>query len=359
MNGNRNRAIVGIAALALLGGGLVPLPARPETHQPQRDAKIDSLSTQKTALRPLSGQLLIGYLGSWIEPNVTDARSTKLARLPAYVNVVDLAFLRPDASYSGSLDLHGTGLEFGYDGPTLKRAIALLRQRHPKTRILIAVGGEQYTNWGRFDARVVARFARDFDLDGVDLDYESGDPRCAADAQGQIHCRTDQELISVVHRTRHALPHPALLTLPGWSVGAYGEGRWKNAQPQSPWTGMMLALFRSREASGIDLVSVMAYEATNRYDPEQALEAYQHYFPGRVVMGIEAPPEGQGGHVYSLAAVRDLAAAVRRKKAAGLMLWYIGKEAPHPSPQSPSPQMIAQEVCREFHLGDCQEPLLP
>jgi hypothetical protein len=49
------------------------------------------------------------------------------------------------AQYGGSLNLAGTGLQFSYDGPTLKQAVDALHQRNPNTKILLAVGGATYT----------------------------------------------------------------------------------------------------------------------------------------------------------------------------------------------------------------------
>lgn len=100
---------------------------------------------------------------------------------------------------------------------------------------------------------------------------------------------------------RAALPRPALLTVPRWSVGAYGEGAWAQAEPRSPWTGSMLALLRSPAGAMIDLVSLMAYDTGPRLDPAKALAAYRAAWPGPVLMGasvadgagwLQASPDG-------------------------------------------------------------------
>jgi len=349
-----------LAATSLLIGLLLPMFARAYVPRPEGRRSEPSVAPRHGSPLLAGRKLLVGYFPSWIENNnVAGPAQTALARVPGYINMVDLAFMKPDAVYSGGLNLQGTGLQFAYDGRMLKRAIALLRRRNPQTRILLSVGGAAYKNWGSYHPQAVARFVKDFRLDGVDIDFESGDPGCSLSKDGHIHCGTDPQWIAAVRSTRRLLPRPALLTATGWSVGAYGEGPWRNAQPQSPWTGVMLSLFRSPAASDLDLVNVMSYDATNRYDPAQALAAYQHYFKGRVVMGIEAPPEDTGGHVYSLAAVRSLANAVIRRHAAGIMLWSIGKSNLSPSPARPNAQMIAQQVCRDFRLGGCSAPLPP
>lgn len=345
--------------LALLGGLLYPLLAKATIHRMGTHA---ALRVAQNKSSPLNGhkKFLVGYFPSWVENrSIADPMQTALARVPSYINMVNLAFMKPDAVYAGRLNLQGTGLQFAYDGRMLKRAIAALRKKCPRTRILISVGGEAYTNWGSYHPQAVARFVKDFGLDGIDIDFESDSPGCSQGNDGHIHCRTDALLISAVRSTRRLLPRPAILSATGWSVGAYGEGPWQNAQPQSPWTGMMLSLFRSSAAADLDLLNIMSYDATDRYDPKQALAAYQHYFKGRAVLGIESPPEDTGGHVYSLAAVRDLTKVVIDKHAAGIMLWSIGKQTSNPSPANPNVQMIAQQVCRDFHLGGCSAPLPP
>ncbi|HLK60541.1 MAG TPA: glycosyl hydrolase family 18 protein [Chthonomonadaceae bacterium] len=362
--GNSRYATCAIG-LALLSGLFLPklangLVSRCGAYPSESSQETRHVASPRSNSLPAGRKLLIGYFPSWMEnKSIAGPGKTALARMPGYINMVDLAFMKPDAVYAGGLSLQGTGLQFRYDGRMLKRAITTLRHRCPQTRILISVGGESYTNWGSYHPQAVARFVKDFGLDGADIDFESGNPGCGPGKDGHIHCLTDTPLLNAVRSTRRLLPRPAILSATGWSVGAYGEGAWRNAQPQSPWTGMMLALFRSPAASDLDLVNVMSYDATDRYDPKQALAAYQHYFKGRVAMGIEAPPEDVGGHVTSLAAVRDLTNAVIRRHAAGIMLWSIGKQTLQPSPANPNVQMIAQQVCRDFHLGGCSAPLPP
>jgi hypothetical protein len=97
-----------------------------------------------------SDRLLVGYFQTWSEHWAAEGSATTLAHLPSYVNVVNLAFLRPDTSYAaGSLSLGGTGVDLPYDGPTLKAAVAALHANHPNTKVYISVGGATYYNWTR------------------------------------------------------------------------------------------------------------------------------------------------------------------------------------------------------------------
>lgn len=54
----------------------------------------------------------------------------------------------------------------------VKGAIALLKRRNPRTRVLVSVGGATYNGWNRLNATAIAAFVRVFGLDGVDVDYE-------------------------------------------------------------------------------------------------------------------------------------------------------------------------------------------
>ena len=73
---------------------------------------------------------------------------------------------------------------------------------------------------------------------------------------------------------------------------------------------MALALLRSSAGPLLDWVNVMSFDAGPTYKPVEALEAYQNYFCGPVLMGVEVPPEAWGGHVYTIPEVRALADGV-------------------------------------------------
>ncbi len=300
----------------------------------------------------LSG-LFVGYYQSWSDSYATSGADTVLAKLPSYVNVVNLAFMQPDTTYvAGSLNIYGTTfLDVPYDGPTLKDAITALHAAHPATKIMISVGGATLYNWAGFQPAKVAALVNDFGLDGVDIDYEPGTPNCMV-ANGTVSCPSDAEYVSVVKAMRAALPRPKLLSIAGWSVGAYGEDDWATAPPLgSASTGLCLALLHDADASAaIDWINVMSYDASDAYSPEQALAAYQHYFKGPIAMGIEVPPEAWGGHVETTAEIDTLGAAVKSANAAGLMLWSIQKAGPA--------QQFATEMCTSLGLSDCTSPMM-
>lgn len=311
------------------------------------------LSTPK----PVKKNSFGGYFQSWSERNSTEHEQLQLANLPSYINMVIVSFMKPDATVQGNKNLAGTGLQFSSDGLVVKKSIALLKQSNPKTKVLVAVGGLTYTNFAQLNPTAISNVVKDFGFDGVDIDYEPTNSQCSS-SKGKISCTSDAEFRRVVSQIRKVLPKPYLVTVAAWSIGAYGEGKWANAQPQGAKTGLMLNLLRSPESKMIDQLNVMSYDAGISYNPQEALAAYQNYFKGKVVMGVQVPPEGWGGNVYTLAKVRSLAQAVVNKKAGGLMLWSLQKQPNGtPSDNNPSAEMIAKTSCKILSLNNCQQAL--
>ena len=99
----------------------------------------------------------------------------------------------------------------------------------------------------------------------------------------------------------------------------------------------------------LDVVLVMSYDASNAYDPKQALDAYRHYFSGAVALGVEVANEAWGGHVTSLAEVSSLADYVVAQGGAGLMLWSLQK----PADAGPTGLAISQLACAKLGLQRC------
>jgi len=306
-----------------------------------------------------SAYSFVGYFQTWSSRWVANGSNSDLANLPAYVTHVMLSFAKPDMQYSGGLSLSGTGLDFSYDGPTVFQAIKSLHQRNPGVKVMLSVGGATYTNWAGLNSNAVSRFVKDFQIDGVDIDFEPSTPNCQLGADKLIHCTSDTTFNNIVKTLRGDLPRGQfILALAGFSVGAYGEGQWAGAQPPSQYTGLLLDLFRTGNGALIDLISVMSYDAGPTYDPNVALAAYQNYFRGIITMGVEVPPEAWGGHVYTIAQVQALAQQVKSKNAGGMMLWSIQKQPNgSPSQNNPSATMMAQTVCNQLALRDCTQSL--
>lgn len=305
-----------------------------------------------------SEKTFVGYYQSWSEPWTNNPQQIQLANIAPYVNRVIVSFIQPNATYTkGSYNFTGTGLQFAADGKVVKDAITLLKKYNPKTKVLVAVGGQTYTNFAQMNPQVIANIVKDFGFDGVDIDYEPTNVKCLS-SNGKVSCTSDAEFRCVVRQIRQVLPKPYLVTAAVWSIGAYGEGQWANAQPQGEKTGMTLNLLRSPESKMIDQLHIMSYDAGTTYNPQEALAAYQNYFKGKVVMGVAVPPEAWGGNVYTLIKVRNLAQVVINKNAAGLMLWSLQKQPEGtPSDDNPTAEMIAKTACQVLLVGNCQQPL--
>ena len=233
---------------------------------------------------------LLAYVESWLERPATTPGELRLASPPAGLDLMALAFARPEMRYAGGLSLAGTGLQFSAGGAVLRQGLALARRSRPGLRIILSVGGATYqSGWGQLDAGHVAALVTDFGLDGVDVDFEPADPGCGPGAEGRVRCRSDAALIGAVTALRAALPRPALLTVAGWSTGAYGEGAFRTAPPGGHWMGSMLALLRHPVAATIDAVNVMSYDAGASYRSEQAAAAYRAAWPGTLLLGVAVP----------------------------------------------------------------------
>jgi chitinase len=347
-----------------------------------KDINIANIYTQNHPC--MNKKLFVGYYESWCaedrkhfcEPwNTTNPNDLQLARIAPYVNMVIVSFMKPDAIYqknSFEISKENTGLEFNGTGQAVKGAIQLLRNRG--TKVLVSVGGFSYSKDGDFERlnpQAIADVIEDFGFDGVDICFEPhsqwsqpvGKTKCERGPDGKITCNTDTLYRQIVTQVRETLPTDKILSVSAWSTGAYGEGQWQNSQPDGPLTGLSLNLLRSPEAKYIDQLNVMSYEAGSIYNPKEALAAYQNYFNGTIVMGIQVPPEGwppeeSKRNVYTIEKVRELTQEVINRNAGGMMLWTLqsgqGRET---TENNPNAAMISQEICRTLALGNCEQPL--
>ncbi|KAL4439236.1 hypothetical protein ABPG77_004138 [Micractinium sp. CCAP 211/92] len=330
------------------GGGTTnrPPPIRPPSPSPPPRPPL-----------PPRLPMFAGYTQAWSEPWCDRAAACAIASMPSYLRHVYLSFMRPDNNYRGELgqpDLVSTsGVEFWMDGIIMRRALALLKQRNPNTKVLVAVGGATYNNWAALNTVGIRRFVDTFGLDGVDIDYEADTYCTRPPVTPGVQCGSDRELTSVIRRLRAALPRPRYtLTAAMWSVGAYGQGVWRDAQPVASRTGMAVNPLR---AAGhlLDAINIMSYDAGPTFRPTQAFNAYRSLYSGRILLGVEVPPEAWGGHVTSEAEVRGLAQYVklRPRGGAGMFLWSLQKAG------LPSAQNVSGIVCRNLGLGKCSQRL--
>ena len=315
------------------------------------------LSVATSQAADLPPHPIVAYHDSWNETATASADTMSLSSLPAYISIVDLAFVKPDLVYPGQLDISQTGLEYHNSGQVLHDAIALLKSRHPGTRVLLSVGGAAYTKWSALNVDALARLTHDLGADGIDIDFESRNPGCEATDDGQIHCGTDEILDRIVRHIRSALPRPALLTAAVWSVGAYGEGIFRLAQPVSRYTGFMLALLHSPTARYLDLLSIQAYDAGPQFDPLQAWRAYRVLWRGPLALGLAIQRDAGAGPFLTDAEAETLARAVADDPLGGMMVYPI-LAAPDGRGNAnwPDGLGLARAMCRGMNLTGCRSP---
>jgi chitinase len=294
---------------------------------------------------------VVGYFMSWSDRERSHTpEKTQLARVSKLVTQVDIAFIRPDTRYvKGSHSLKGSGLSFPYSGKELLAAIRLLHERNPETKILISVGGVTDFAWRRLDIQKIKAFVKDFELDGVDIDYEPANPQCRFNSNGAVSCQKDDIMIKIIQDFRDAFPRPHyFLSIAAWSIGAFGEGQWRNALPKGAHRGQMINTLE-KVGDQIDQVNVMSYDAGKLYNPVEALAAYRYYYKGPIAMGVEVPHEAWGGHVVTLDELRDLAKALKldaeeNNQTSGVMLWSLQKRPRHARRGEPNARTIIQTV---------------
>jgi len=301
-------------------------------------------------------QRIVGYFPLGIEAATSDPSATALARIPAYVNIVNLAFMRPNAVYNGNLDISQTGLNYAPGGDVLKAAISALRRANRGTKVLISVGGWDYSNWTSFDEFALARLITDFSLDGVDIDYERRGANCSWGSGGHA-CATDKEFTSIIQRVRAVMPKPKLVTVTGFNVGAYGNGPFGDETPQDEFTGFNINPLLNA-GSLVDWVNIMSYDGGSNYDPKIAFQAYRRIYNGPLVLGMEVSPEGAPGHNLTLSEVSEWSEYQRKNGGAGIMLWHLYKQPDGtPSPSNPNSSMVLQTACPILGMSDCDQPL--
>ena len=300
--------------------------------------------------------VIVVYHDSWDEIDAAGPAATSIATLPGYLGIVDLAFARPDLRYTGDLDLARTGLEYIYSGTVLRDSIALLKQRQPRTRVLLSVGGAAYHNWRDLNETAVVRLVHDLGADGVDIDFEPTRPDCAVGPDQAIRCRTDAFWQTLIRRFRAVLPRPALLTAAVWSVGAYGEGQFQASRPRSRYTGFMLSVLRSPAASQLDLLSIDAYDAGPEYDPLEAFRAYRAVWHGPLALGVEVRRRDGSGPFFSSAQAEMLASKVA-PDGGGMMLYpLLAVPEGTKNPDAEDGRALSMAMCRGLGLTGCETP---
>lgn len=280
----------------------------------------------------MKGRRSIGvYFESWSANWTSSGSAHDLTKIHSSINIVYISFVHPNCSYiKGSNTFTGTGLQFSADFIVIKDAIKILKNKG--CVVMLSVGGATY-HWDVFNSENIASLVYDLDCDGVDIDWE--------DPQGIVNSHKFGPIIS---KMRDALPSKFISTA-GFSVGAYGEGEFKNAKPQSSYTGMNILGLRE-QGNKLDWINVMSYDASSIYDPIIAYKAFKSYFNGPVMIGVEVPPEAWGGHILTLDEVRTFSNYLTSSNilCEGIFVWSYQKNG------SPSCTDIINETNSIFNI---------
>src|SRR5687768_1211842 len=150
------------------------------------------------------------YFESWTGDWQENAQNLTLAKIEKPIDIVFLSFVAPYAQFTkGSQSFDGTGLQFNSHFATIKEAIKILRYQKG-IKVMLSVGGASYKFENGFNPKAIADLVWDLNVDGVDLDWESDH----GVAKGH-------ELGPIIERMRAYLGPSKLLSIAGWSTGAY------------------------------------------------------------------------------------------------------------------------------------------
>ncbi|KAJ3318513.1 hypothetical protein HDV06_000446 [Boothiomyces sp. JEL0866] len=99
------------------------------------------------------------------------------------------------------------------------------------------------------------------------------------------------------------------------------------------------------------------------YDPTLALLAYQKYFTGPIILGVEPPMEGYPkdaattpcklGHCLTIAELQYLLGFITAHKGGGIMIWAIQKKPEAQYSAYPDPNAISSAICQYFGWSNC------
>lgn len=261
----------------------------------------------------LNGNSPIGaYFQSWSSGWSSSATTLDLTNLSNLVNIVFLSFAKPNLTYtSGSNSFSNTGLEFSSDFSIIKQSISLLKQRG--VVVMISVGGATYP-WDSYNIPALKALITDLGAHGLDIDWE---PSGGASGGSQLG--------PIISALRSGLGSNVLISLAGFSVGAYGKGAFANSTPASTNTGMCIPGLTSN-GSQLDFINLMSYDASPVYDPTVGFSSYRTLFNGPILIGCEVPPEAWGGNIITLSQVTSYCQfAMKDAKTNGLFVWSYQK----------------------------------
>lgn len=312
-----------------------------------------TISVVITKPAPVTGKI-VGYFETWQATATWDPATYSIATVPAYVNIMPLAFAKPDSTYiAGSYNFNAAGLGIASTSSVAVGAIANAQAKGQK--VLLSVGGATYQNFAALNVPATIALVKDLNLDGIDLDFEPSSGSCTnLNNELTLNCPTDAQLISIITQLRNGLDNykPGLmLTAATWSIGAYGTSKYPTTTngPVGSNSGIWINPLK-QVGNKLNAIFLMSYDAGNAsttgYDPATALKAYISLYSGPVYQGIEVPPEAWGGNVSTPSQDVALATTAINNGGAGVMIWALQVQGAGYTASS-----YLQPICTIFNPG--------
>ena len=296
----------------------------------------------------------IAYLTSW------SSNTLDLTQLSKNVTELNLAFGNIDAS---SLKPVGSdGMLDPDSGKTWKQAAyniwTTYKYNNPNSKILLAFGGATYSDlWTstltdsnaaaiaqnmadamnaeypvyQFDSQYVPHVIGNVNLDGVDLDVETGGGRL-----------TDQQannVITLIKALRAAMPNK-IITLTEFSTAADPASCQTTPGPDCSFVGSAhsgeMTNVLTEAGQDLDWVNDMAYDAGPNYPYQISLNNIAKYIPqNKVVLGLDFEKQWgpKGDFIETLNELVNRATWSKSNNFGGNMVWALGASSGIPLDQ--------------------------
>ena len=312
-------------------------------------------------------QQIVGYFETWMARATWESATYSLAKIPAYIGIIPIAFAKPDSVYTaGSYNYTGAGLGINATKDVTLGAIKLAQAKGQK--LLLSVGGATYPNFGAINVPALMNLVKDLGIDGIDLDYEADTAGCSNLNTNSLSCPTDSQMINIINHLRSGLDQlqastgkKMYLTAAVWSIGAYGTQGYPTTQygPVGSKTALWVNPLK-QVGSKFDMLFLMSYDAGNAsttgYKPLDALKAYKALYSGPVYLGVEVPPEAWGGNVTTPDQAVSYATSAAQLGGAGTMIWALQVQGTA-NGVSVNSMSYLQPICRLYNLTNCDEAI--
>ncbi len=271
------------------------------------------------------------YFESWTPVWTSNAKSFSLSQVEKPVDVVYLAFCRPDCNYKkGQKTFAETGLDFSVDFQVVVDSIAILKKKG--ILVMLAVGGATFPFHNLY-AKSCVLLMNDLGCDGIDIDWEPADG-----------VKSSGKLGDIIGEIRSYIGPYKKLSMAGFSTGCL-------AANGDTFRGMCIPGLQSHGVL-LDWVNVMAYDAGKDFDVLNSYNSYKKYFTKTVNIGFQVGVQGWGDGKLDLDQVVKACDYVASGD--GCFIWAYFKSG------DPSTQQVIDKAFQTFlkkqPLSQCKCP---